>query len=957
MLNRSILYLAAVFCCSSSNAAAPVKKQESVTFEMRLFTPNPQADGLTDFHGETELLSTEERVEILNHYANFASRFWGDPGLNKPLFKEDDVRTRLATIKPQPTTSVRQTIRLDKWRAYGYKKGKDTEQARQRELWTAAGACIREGCLVLDGNEASPVIPPLAWRFRMKAWLSQMPTGLSVHLNGGNTDTIDIPIGSIQEFEIYGDLANRRLFLSSEGNTIRQIPVPASFEDAVTSFSIRSLEGRASVDRFSLYNFIPQPDNKHTPYRMEMVYDEDFEPIPRIEGWQETGYDDSTWKEVSLPSPHGGLRGAGESYYLRTKVQVGDFRKASLEIETLDPAGEVWVNGQPVAVLTGRIPRSIEVGEYLVPNSENVIAVRVKPYYAHHSMLHTPSDHNVGWFLGRTSLVLNKEECSIAEGLVHTLSLSPTKAVQHHQVRLTNPTPDAQKRQLEVNYYPWFPEEDNRVATLSREVILLPQTDNLINLDLDISNPVLWSPDAPSLYKVEFILKDEKGQPTDDWVTTTGIRFIEQKEGVLYINHKPEMLNGAQNFGYRRPLETVSTTIRCGTDEMVLRDLMMAKYLGGNLLRIHVHAEGYTLDGINDPRFAEYADQLGLYLIWQTAGWIREGETSLIDVKNYPLYIRQVFNHPSIAMWEGSNHPNRYKEHPSSETTRFFSEMTRAMIETDSSRLVSPSSHWQNSHINSYDGSIDYQGNPMTPPYGIMHRMMTRGNQDAYSGYGSNWSSLRHIPTAWARKCLDAHDLCYFNFEHEESAAQPNWTLAQKEPWYEVQSYEWPYEEGSIGRKLQTAEWRASQAYQAFSAWESMKMQMLAGISGFSWCSLESGPNMFTYQKPLIDPFCVPKLAFYANRMAFQKIWAGSDDVDTTYGPNDQIRPVIFNMDGECTATLTVELQNEKGRVLERKVFSDIQVPQGRSVTKLNPFRFKRKGEGCHFIVYKLTSY
>ena len=133
-----------------------------------------------------------------------------------------------------------------------------------------------------------------------------------------------------------------------------------------------------------------------------------------------------------------------------------------------------------------------------------------------------------------------------------------------------------------------------------------------------------------------------------------------------------------------------------------------------------------------------------------------------------------------------------------------------------------------------------------------------------------------------------------------------------------------------------------------------MKMQTLAGVSGFSWCSLESGPNMFTYHKPLVDPFYVPKLAFHANRMAFGRTWAASYDVDTVYGPGDFVQPVIFNMDGASKANLTVELQNEKGRVLERKVFKGVEVPEGRSVTCLEPFRFRNSSEGLRFIVYKL---
>jgi hypothetical protein len=113
---------------------------------------------------------------------------------------------------------------------------------------------------------------------------------------------------------------------------------------------------------------------------------------------------------------------------------------------------------------------------------------------------------------------------------------------------------------------------------------------------------------------------------------------------------------------------------------------------------------------------------------------------------------------------------------------------------------------------------------------------------------------------------------------------------------------------------------------------------------------------MVTYQKPLVDPFEVPKLAFHANRMVFSKTWAGSDDVDVVYGPGDPVRPVIFNLGEACTATLTVELQNEKGRVLERKVFKGVSVPEGRSVTRLEPFRFRNSSEGCRFLVYKLES-
>ena len=108
-------------------------QRQVTTFEMRYLTKGPKANGVTDFHGETEWLDTEGRVDALNRYADYASHFWGDPGLDTPLFSDEDVKDLLSSIKPQPLTSIRRTIRLEEWKAYGYKAGKE---ASDRERWS-----------------------------------------------------------------------------------------------------------------------------------------------------------------------------------------------------------------------------------------------------------------------------------------------------------------------------------------------------------------------------------------------------------------------------------------------------------------------------------------------------------------------------------------------------------------------------------------------------------------------------------------------------------------------------------------------------------------------------------------------------------------------------------------------------------------------------------------------------
>ena len=947
-------------------------QQQTTIFEMRYLKSDAKANGVTDFHGETEVFDTEQRITLLNKYADYASKFWGDPELNTPLFTDEDVKQRVAQIKPQPTTSVRRSISLNDWRAYGYKAGKEHKQAERWQEWCSKGAKINNGKLILDGAETAMPIEPIDWRFRAKFWLEETPSAFDITFSGTGAESIKISLDNkkariligdksyvastedLSYFEIYGDLVNHRIFLSSADKTILEAPINKSLGNQITSYTMSADKGKVSIDKLSFYAFVRNPENPRMPYISKLYYEEDFNDVPSMTNWAESTYDDSQWNSVTLPAVHGGQSVADESFYLRTKVNVGNFKYAELQLDALDPGGEVWINGIPAAILKGKEPKCIEVGEYLIPNAENTIAVRVKPYYSKYPMLHAPSDRYIGWFLGRSKLILTDNQAHITEGFVHTTSLSSDKATQAHKIEIRNEDVFAKYGVLEINYYPWFPKEGECVASASRKVLLRPNVKNSYEIEVQLDSPDIWSHKNPRLYRVEVVLKDDKGTPIDDYVTTTGVRTIRQEKGVLYINNKAEMLNGVQIFGHRLPIENMAKYIRCATDEMVMRDLMMLEPIGGNMLRIHVHAEQNISEGINDPRYAEYADQLGFYILWQSAGWIREGNAWNVDIEHFPTYIKRVYNHPSIVMWEASNHPNRFKRWPFSETEDYFNSIISTIIQTDTSRLISPTSFWEHSHYANYDGSKDYQGNSLTRNPLLLHRKMTRGSQDAYTGYGAKWSKLRNFPSAWAKSCLDAKDLCYFNFEHEESAAQPNWELARKEPWYELQSYEWDYEKGSIGRNLQCEEWRASQAFQAFSAWESMKIQTLAGVSGYSWCTLESGPNMCTYQKPLVDPYYVPKLAYYANRMAFNRIWAASDNVDVVYGEQDQIYPVIFNLGEKCVANLTIELQSEAGRIVERKQFKDITVTEGRSVTRLTPFQFSTKREGCYFVVYKL---
>ena len=52
------------------------------------------------------------------------------------------------------------------------------------------------------------------------------------------------------------------------------------------------------------------------------------------------------------------------------------------------------------------------------------------------------------------------------------------------------------------------------------------------------------------------------------------------------------------------------------------------------------------------------------------------------------------------------------------------------------------------------------------------------------------------------------------------------------------------------------------------------------------------------------------------------------------------------------TVDLIIELKNDKGKRIDRKVFKNIQVAGGRTVVNLDSFRFKTVPDGCYFLVY-----
>lgn len=111
---------------------------------------------------------------------------------------------------------------------------------------------------------------------------------------------------------------------------------------------------------------------------------------------------------------------------------------------------------------------------------------------------------------------------------------------------------------------------------------------------------------------------------------------------------------------------------------------------------------------------------------------------------------------------------------------------------------------------------------------------------------------------------------------------------------------------------------------------------------------------MGTYKKPLIDNLGHPKLAYYTNKMAFQRTWAGSNNVDVVYGPKDTITPVIHHLGDAIKINLVVELKNSMNKLVDKRIFYNIELEEGRSIKYLDAFKFKKVPQAIYSVEYKI---
>lgn len=180
--------------------------------------------------------------------------------------------------------------------------------------------------------------------------------------------------------------------------------------------------------------------------------------------------------------------------------------------------------------------------------------------------------------------------------------------------------------------------------------------------------PELWSPEHPKLYDVTVsCLKDRVSD-------RIGFREIRVEQGEIYLNGAPIFLKGISCHE-----ESVENG-KAMTDEERLENLMLAKELGCNFMRIahYPHSE----------KMAKLADEYGI-LLWEEIPvyWAIkfEREKTYEDARNQLLeMITRDWNRASVIIWSVGN-----ENADTDERLSFMSRLAECAHEADSTRLVS----------------------------------------------------------------------------------------------------------------------------------------------------------------------------------------------------------------------------------------------------------------------------
>jgi beta-galactosidase len=429
-----------------------------------------------------------------------------------------------------------------------------------------------------------------------------------------------------------------------------------------------------SAFEFSKAGFLSVPDSEREVFDFNVGWR--FEKADVKDAYL-PDFDDTQWGIVNCPhglelvpsEASGGVNYQGPAWY-RKHFTPGDNLKGKqlrLHFEGVMGKCKVWLNGELIKEhFGGYLPFSAELTGKLKIGEENVIAVLADnsddPDFPPGKPQNTLDFTYFGgiyrdvWLTATNAVYVtnpNDEELVAGGGLlVRSENVSDKAADVLYSTHIRNNSKHLQTLNVEFRLKD---QNGNVVARKKVPTKVAGGKAATINGRYHVKNPLLWSPQSPSLYRFEIRIYNGQNQLIDAVAQNIGIRHMEMrgKDG-FWLNGKPYPkrlmgVNRHQDFAY------IGNAL---PNNGQLRDAMLLKNAGCDIVR----AAHYPVD----PAFMEACDALGMFYIVATPGWQFWNEKPVFEQRVYQdvrNMVRRDRNNPCVIMWEPILNETWYPDH------------------------------------------------------------------------------------------------------------------------------------------------------------------------------------------------------------------------------------------------------------------------------------------------------
>ena len=373
-------------------------------------------------------------------------------------------------------------------------------------------------------------------------------------------------------------------------------------------------------------------------------------------GAEARSYADGSWRTVNLPhdwsiegvpakdnptGAGGGFFPAGTGWYRKTFTTPAEWKgkQVSVEFDGVYRDATVYLNGRKLGTHPyGYTSFSFDLTPELDYSAANILAVRVD----------NSAQPNSRWYSGsgiyRHVRVVVTDPIHVARWgvFVSTPEVSDSAAKVSVSARVANDSAE----EADVTVQTTLVDHDGKpVGQTQSTVTIPPGKESEANLSIPVTNPALWSPESPTLYRaMTQVLK--QGTIVDEVATPFGIRSLSwSEEKGLLLNGKIIKLTGGSVHHDNGPLGAAAF------DRAEERKAELLKAAGMNAVR--------TAHNPPSQAFLDACDRLGLLVldepfdVWE-AHKVKFDYGTDFDAwwkQDISAMVLRDRNHPSIVIW------------------------------------------------------------------------------------------------------------------------------------------------------------------------------------------------------------------------------------------------------------------------------------------------------------------